>query len=61
MDIERSHVEQILRERGSIRTAEAVEEQLPEQIDTERDRELIKQCGIDPNVLESIATQASAS
>ncbi|MDQ2622056.1 MAG: hypothetical protein M3Y45_03350 [Actinomycetota bacterium] len=54
MQIERSHLEDVLRQRGSVRTAQAVEERLPEHIDTSRDRELIEGCGIDPNVLEML-------
>lgn len=58
MQIERSHLEDVLRQRGSERTAEAVEERLPEHIDTDRDRQLIKECGIDPNMLEMILSRA---
>ena len=54
MRIERSHLLEVLRQRGSKQVAQAVEVSLPEQIDTERDRQLITQCGIDPNVLEAI-------
>ncbi len=32
-----------------------MEEALPSEIDTERDRELLKRCGINPNVLEAMA------
>lgn len=56
MNIERSRLEEILRQRGSEQTAHVVEQQLPEQIDTERDRELIQKCGIDPDMLEMIVT-----
>lgn len=54
MEIERSHLQQILREHGSEETAQAVEQWLPERIDTQRDKQLIKQCGIDANVLETM-------
>ena len=54
MEVERSHLEQILREHGSEKTALAVEQRLPEHIDTQRDQQLIKQCGIDTNVLETM-------
>lgn len=54
MRIERSHLLEVLRQRGSKQTAQAVEELLPEQIDTKADRQLLTQCGIDPNVLEAI-------
>ena len=58
MQIERSLLEDVLRQRGSERTAEAVEQQLPEHIDTDRDRQLIKECGIDPGMLEMILSRA---
>jgi hypothetical protein len=54
MEIERSHLEQILREHGSEQTAQAVEQRLPERIDTQRDQQLIQQCGIDINVLKAM-------
>jgi hypothetical protein len=54
MQIERSHLAEVLRQRGGEQTAQAVEERLPEQIDTQRDWQPITQCGIDPNVLEAI-------
>lgn len=57
MQIERSHLENVLRQKGSEQTARTVEQRLPEHIDTQRDRQLIKECGIDPNVLETIVTQ----
>ena len=54
MRIERSQLEEVLRRRGSERTAEAVAARLPEHVDTHRDRDLIQQCGIDPDILETI-------
>jgi SAM-dependent methyltransferase len=54
MQIERSRLVEVLRQRGSEQTARAVEQQLSEHIDTQRDSMLIKRCGIDPNVLETI-------
>jgi hypothetical protein len=54
MNIERSQLEQVLRQHGSDRTAQKVHEGLPESIDTERDRQLLTQCGIDANVLETL-------
>jgi hypothetical protein len=54
MNIERSHLEQVLRQHGSDRTAQEAHERLPESVDTERDRHLLKQCGIDANVLETL-------
>jgi len=56
MEIQRSQLTQVLRHRGSEQTAQAVEQRLPEHIDTQRDRHLIEQCGIDPGVLETIVT-----
>jgi ubiquinone/menaquinone biosynthesis C-methylase UbiE len=56
MQIERSQLAEVLRQRGSERTAEAVAQQLPEHIDTRRDRDLIEDCGIDPDVLERVVT-----
>jgi len=56
MDIERSRLMEMLRQRGSEQTAQAVERRLPEHIDTQRDRHLIEQCGIDPSVLETLVT-----
>ena len=60
MEIERSRLEQILRDHGSEQTALAVEQRLPERIDTERDRQLIKQCGIDANVLETMVARTDS-
>jgi hypothetical protein len=54
MQIERSQLEEVLRRRGSERTAEAVAQRLPERVDTHRDRHLIEECGIDPDVLETL-------
>ena len=54
MNIERSHLEEVLRQHGSDRTAQEIHQRLPEHVDTERDRQLLRQCGIDANVLETI-------
>jgi hypothetical protein len=54
MKIERSHLEEVLRQHGSDRTAEEIHQRLPAQVDTERDRPQLSQCGIDANVLEAI-------
>jgi hypothetical protein len=58
MQIERSRLVEILHQRGSERTVQAVEERLPGEVDTIRDSALIHQCGIDPNVLEALVTSA---
>jgi ubiquinone/menaquinone biosynthesis C-methylase UbiE len=57
MEIERSRLEEILREHGSKQTALSVAQLLPERIDTHRDQQLIQQCGIDTNVLETMVAR----
>ena len=54
MDIERGRLVKLLRARNSDRTAHRAEQSLPQHIDLERDRGLLRQCGIDPNVLSVI-------
>lgn len=60
MQIERSRLQALLRDRGGESTAQVVGERLPEQIDTQRDRQLLKDCGIDPNVLETIIPRSGS-
>jgi hypothetical protein len=54
MNIERIQLEKLLRQHGSDRTALEVQQRLPESIDTERDSQLLRQCGIDLNVVETL-------
>jgi len=49
MLIDRSHVLQVLRARGKLAEAEEAERVLPVQIDSERDRQLLLDLGIDPD------------
>ena len=55
MHIDRHSLLTFLRSRDNEGTARLVEDELPSEIDTERDRELLRRCGINPNVLEAMA------
>ena len=52
--IERNELAELLRSRGNDQTAVRAEQSLPQHIDLQRDRETLRQCGIDPNVLAYI-------
>jgi hypothetical protein len=52
--IERNELAELLRSRGNDQTAVRAEQSLPQHIDLQRDREALRQCGIDPNVLAYI-------
>jgi hypothetical protein len=52
--IERDELAELLRSRGNDQTAVRAEQSLPQHIDLQRDRETLRQCGIDPNVLAYI-------
>lgn len=54
MHVQRRQLVQLLRSRNSDTTARRAEQTLPQHIDLDRDRDLLKQCGIDPNVLAFI-------
>jgi hypothetical protein len=51
VNIERNELIELLRSRGDDHTAERAEQSLPQHIGVRRDRQLLRQCGIDPNVL----------
>ena len=51
MRIERRQLVELLSGRNSDATARRVAQCLPKQVDLTRDRTLLRQCGIDPNVL----------
>ena len=55
MHIQRKWLLTVLRSRGNETTARHVELNLPTEIESERDRELLERCGINPNVLEAMA------
>jgi hypothetical protein len=52
--IERNELVELLRSRGNDHTAEQAEQFLPQHINLHRDRESLRQCGVDPNVLAFI-------
>ena len=54
MRVERSQLVTLLRSRYSHTTAQRAERSLPQHVDLDRDRGLLRQCGIDPNVLAVI-------
>jgi hypothetical protein len=54
VEVDRQQLVRLLRSRDSVGTAQRAEQSLPERIDLDRDRVLLRQCGIDPNVLASI-------
>ncbi len=54
MEVDRQQLVRLLRSRDNVWTAERAEQSLPEHIDLDRDRMLLRQCGIDPNVLAII-------
>ena len=51
MVVDRQQLVELLRSRNNERTAARAEESLPQHIDLDRDRVLLRECGIDPNVL----------
>jgi hypothetical protein len=53
MQVARHQLIGLLRSGGSEKTATMAERTLPETIDLDRDRALLRRCGIDPNVLGS--------
>lgn len=60
MRIEHSDLEKMLQQRGSDEPGRTFAQRLPEHIDTQRDRQLIKECGIEPNILETIVNQTES-
>lgn len=57
MKVERQQLTDLLRSRGGERTAERAAQSLPQTIDLVRDRDLLRQCGIDPNALAAMLPQ----
>ena len=53
MEIDKNTVLELLREQGKSEQAEEAERELPEQVDTERDRGLLERFGIHPEDLIS--------
>lgn len=51
MNIERKELVELLRSRGNDQTAERAEHTLPQHVDLEHHRQILRQCGIDPVVL----------
>lgn len=49
MLIDRTHVIQVLRARGKLAEADEADRVLPAQVDTERERQLLLDLGIDPD------------
>ena len=60
MQLGRGDLVQLLQSRGSHRAAQEARDCLPEQIDIERDRDELKQCGIDPDALASLIRSAQS-
>jgi hypothetical protein len=56
MEISKDTILELLRERGPSDQAAKAEQELPAQVDTERDAPLLKRFGIDPDELLSRAT-----
>ena len=54
MEVERQQLVKLLRSRDNEWTARRAEQSLPQHIDLDRDRALLRRCGIDPNVLAVI-------
>jgi hypothetical protein len=52
--VDRNELAELLRSRGNDQTAVRAEQSLPQHIDLQRDRETLRQCRIDPNVLAYI-------
>ena len=61
MVVDRQQLVELLRSRDNERTAERAEESLPKHIDLDRDRVLLRECGIDPNVLAVILSVDDAT
>jgi hypothetical protein len=55
MEIPKEAILQFLRERGDSDRASQAEQELPEQVDTERDSGLLARFGVDPQELMSMA------
>ncbi len=53
MEIDKQQIVSLLRERGDTDQAERAEQELPEQVDTDRDRNLLERFGINPGELLS--------
>jgi hypothetical protein len=53
MEIDKQQIVSLLRERGDSDQADRAEQELPDQVDTERDRNLLERFGIDPSELLS--------
>jgi hypothetical protein len=55
MEIPKDAILQFLRERGDSDRASQAEQELPDQVDTERDSGLLARFGVDPDELLSMA------
>jgi hypothetical protein len=55
MEIPKEAILQFLRERGDSDRASQAEQELPDQVDTERDSGLLARFGVDPDELLSMA------
>ncbi|HEU4450743.1 MAG TPA: hypothetical protein VFR63_12280 [Gaiellaceae bacterium] len=53
MEIDKDTILGLLRERGQTQEADQAEQELPAQVDTERDAGMLKKFGIDPGDLLS--------
>ncbi|HEX2109978.1 MAG TPA: hypothetical protein VHF67_00365 [Gaiellaceae bacterium] len=53
MEIDKQQIVSLLRERGDSDQADRAEQELPDQVDAERDRNLLERFGIDPSELLS--------
>jgi hypothetical protein len=58
--VDREQLVKLLRSRDNEWTAQRAELSLPKHIDLERDRVLLRKCGIDPNVLAVILSMDDA-
>lgn len=51
MEIDKDTIINLLRERGDDQRAQEAERELPDQVDTDRDRSLLDRFGVDPQEL----------
>jgi hypothetical protein len=56
VEIDKQQIVSLLRDRGDSDQADRAQQELPERVDTDRDRNLLEQFGIDPSDLLSRVT-----
>ena len=53
MELDKQQIVSMLRERGDSQKADQAEQELPDQVDPERDRGMLERFGVDPSELMS--------